>query len=98
MRRRPSRISRRTRLSDPRVLLEQSAAGIAVSGDSGSGKSNLMALLIQFLIRLDVGLTLIDPHGDLAAQTERYCASLPLRLQRKVVVVRFAEGAMLPSI
>lgn len=82
---------RPTRLPKIDVLFGESAAGLALSGDSGSGKSNLMQVLMQALIHQGVGLTLIDPHGDLAADMERYCASLPERIQKRVVVIRYAD-------
>jgi hypothetical protein len=68
-------------------LFHESAAGIAVSGDSGTGKSNIMLLLMEALCR-EVGITLIDPHGDLAQDFERSCSALPRRLRDRVLVIR----------
>jgi hypothetical protein len=68
-------------------LFNESAAGIAISGDSGTGKSNIMLLLMEALCR-EVGITLIDPHGDLAQDYERSCSALPRRLRDRVLVVR----------
>jgi hypothetical protein len=70
------------------VLLGDTAAGVLLSGDSGSGKSNAMQVLAHSLIRAGCGLTCLDPHGDLADDLEDYCASLPARRRRRVVVVR----------
>ena len=69
--RRQRSTSRPTSLPKIDVLFGESAAGLALSGDSGSGKSNLMLVLMQALTDQGVGLTLIDPHGDLAADMER---------------------------
>ncbi len=50
------------------------------------------------LIRQGVGLTLIDPHGDLAADLERYCASLPDRVRRRLIVIRYADTTRIAGI
>ncbi|MFN0019464.1 MAG: type IV secretory system conjugative DNA transfer family protein [Pirellulaceae bacterium] len=92
------RSSRARQFLDPSMLLSASAAGLVLSGDSGSGKSNLMRLLIQQMLPMGIGCTLIDPHGDLTADVERDCATLPLRLRRKVVILRFAGAKRLPAI
>ena len=86
-RQRPKRAS----LPDAKTLFDESAAGIAISGDSGTGKSSLMLLLMLHLIRAGIGLTLIDPHGDLATDLERHCAALPERIRRRLVVVRYSD-------
>ena len=95
---RPQERRRKASLPNIEVLFGESAAGIAISGDSGSGKSNLMQLLMQALIRQGVGLTLIDPHGDLASDLERYCASLPERIRRRVIVIRYADTTRIAGI
>jgi hypothetical protein len=75
-------------------LFNESAAGIAVSGDSGTGKSTAMLALFESLIRHNeissdpTGITLIDPHGDLAAQCEEVCSSLPRRLRERCFIIR----------
>jgi energy-coupling factor transporter ATP-binding protein EcfA2 len=94
----PRHTGRSPSLPDIEVLFGESAAGIAISGDSGSGKSNLMQILMQALIRQGVGLTLIDPHGDLAADLERYAASLPDRLRRRLIVIRYADTTRIAGI
>lgn len=73
-------------LNDLGLLFDESAAGIHISGESGSGKSNAIRLMMEALIRRGIGAMLIDPHGDLAAEMEALCASLPERHQRRVVV------------
>ena len=45
----------------------------------------------MLLIQLGMGLTLIDPHGDLADDLERHCASLPDRIRRRVIVIRYCQ-------
>lgn len=78
-------------LGDIDLLFDDSAAGIQISGDSGSGKSNVMQILMQSIIMRGIGLALIDPHGDLARAMIAYCAHLPPRLRRRVVVVHPAN-------
>ena len=86
-----NRSTQRAGLPDAKTLFDESAAGIVVSGDSGAGKSNLMILLMMLLIQHGIGLTLIDPHGDLANDLERQCAALPDRIRRRVIVIRHAD-------
>jgi len=69
-------------------LFSESAAGIAISGDSGTGKSNTMNVLMDALARQDIGLTLLDPHGDLAQDFEHSCSALPRRLRERCQVIR----------
>lgn len=69
-------------------LFNDSAAGIAISGDSGTGKSNTMNVLMDALVRQDIGLTLLDPHGDLAQDFEHSCSALPRRLRERCQVIR----------
>lgn len=73
------------------VLLGDSAAGVLVSGDSGTGKSNLMYGLMTAVLRTNCGATLLDPHGDLADDIEPFCAALPPSLRRRVVVIRYSD-------
>lgn len=85
-----SRFARR-RLPSVAELFSHSAAGIAVSGDSGMGKSTCLHQFLKTIAAQGFGLTLVDPHGDLAADFETYCATLPERLRRKVIVLRFHD-------
>lgn len=75
---------------DSQLLLD-SAAGIVLSGDSGTGKSNAMQVLLQKIIAARYGVTLFDPHGDLADDMEAYAASLPDSLRRRVIVIRYSD-------
>ena len=72
-------------------LLMQQSAGILFSGDSGSGKSVALEGLLHQLIHARWGCTFIDPHGDTAESLERYVASMPPSVQRRVIVVRYAD-------
>jgi hypothetical protein len=69
-------------------LLSDSAGGIAVTGDSGTGKSTTMLGMLQNLVQQGSGATLIDPHGDLAADFEQCCAALPWRRRARCLVIR----------
>jgi len=71
---------------------------MAVSGDSGTGKSTFLLDLIKTIIGQGFGLTLLDPHGDLASDLEQHCASLPDRIRSKIVVLRFHETKRLPAL
>lgn len=96
----PSRLvgTRRGSLPRPEELFANSAAGMAVSGDSGTGKSTLLLSLMTTIIGQGFGLTLLDPHGDLASDLERHCASLPDRIRSKIIVLRFHETKRLPAL
>ena len=48
------------------ALHDESAAGVLVSGDSGTGKSNLMYGLMAAVLRTNRRAILLDPHGDMA--------------------------------
>lgn len=80
------------------TLLDDSAAGIALSGDSGAGKSNAMLVMLQALLRHGIGTTLIDPHGDLAQDFERSCAALPRRLRERVHIIRPSDLSRMVSL
>lgn len=57
-------------------LFHESAAGVQLSGDSGSGKSNAMEFLAQTVAAAHP-LLYIDPHGLSARRFYRYCLSRP---------------------
>lgn len=59
-------------------------AGIAISGDTGSGKSNLMEVLIQLVIDSGYGVTVFDPHGDLARAALEHCLDAGESVRRRV--------------
>lgn len=90
---RPSRI-------DLSLLFDESAGGIQVSGDSGTGKSCVMGLLMQQLAKKPdgPGFVLIDPHGDLARDMQAFCADLPERHHRRVVIVQPADATCIAGV
>jgi len=49
--------------------------GIYLAGQSGSGKTSLILLLIMSLIQIGMGFTVIDVHGDLSRMILSYLAS-----------------------
>ncbi|MCH7687914.1 MAG: type IV secretion system DNA-binding domain-containing protein, partial [Planctomycetes bacterium] len=69
-------------------LLAQSAAGMMISGSSGTGKSCVMRLLMRILATSGEGFFLLDPHGDLARDVESDCSSLPEHVRRRIVIIR----------
>lgn len=82
------------------VLFDESAGGIQVSGDSGTGKSSVMALLMQQLAQKPdgPGFVLVDPHGDLARDMQAFCADLPARHHRRVVVVQPSDASCIAGV
>src|SRR5437660_628194 len=82
------------------VLFDSGAGGIQISGDSGTGKSSVMALLMQALARKPdgPGFVLIYPHGDLARDMQAFCADLPARHHRRVVIVHPADGRIVAGV
>ncbi len=72
-------------------LFDDAAAGLVVSGDSGSGKSYFLNTIGRWLIEQRRGMTLIDPHGDLVDELERFCSTLPPSQRRRVIVIRYAD-------
>jgi hypothetical protein len=85
-------------IRSPERLFASSAAGIQISGDSGSGKSNLLEVLMQTLARSGQGFAFVDPHGPSAVQTWRYCLSLPPSIRQRVVYVHCADTRLIASI
>lgn len=89
---------KRRPLFDIEKLFRDTAAGIQISGDSGSGKSNLMELMMQRLASAGMGFCLIDPEGDLAANVADYCACLPERLRRRVIEIHPAGEELVAGV
>lgn len=89
---------KRHQLFDLDRLFHETAAGIQISGDSGSGKSNLMELMMQHLASSGLGFCLIDPEGDLAANVADYCACLPERKRRKVIEIHPAARKLVAGV
>jgi hypothetical protein len=98
MRKRKSKTPKQYRPRQVADLFNESAAGIAISGDSGTGKSNTMNVLLEALARQEVGVTLVDPNGDLADDFEQTCAGLPRRLRERCQVIRPCDLSRLVSL
>jgi len=64
------------------------ARHLAVIGSTGSGKSTLLLTLVTGLLETEWGATVIDPHGDLAADI---LARVPPRHADRVHVLRLAD-------
>ena len=73
-------------------IFSESAAGIQISGDSGSGKSNVLEVLAQNFSLQGQPFLFIDPHGSSAKRIERFVCSLPPRLQRRFLVMVGTTG------
>lgn len=73
---------------DFRLWLAQAAAGFLITGSSGTGKSQLLRLIIAQLARVGEGLFLLDPSGDLVADVERDVASMPESIRNRLVILR----------
>lgn len=69
-------------------LLQQSAAGIAISGTSGSGKSQLMRRLLLAVSAAGQAVFLLDPAGDLVGDLEVDFLSMPRRVRERLRVIR----------
>ncbi|MCA8995064.1 MAG: type IV secretory system conjugative DNA transfer family protein [Planctomycetaceae bacterium] len=67
-------------------------AGIAVSGVSGSGKSNFSEWAMLEAAELGIPFLHIDPHGDAAKKTWRMCLKLPERLRKRIIYWRVADS------
>jgi hypothetical protein len=93
------RFSRRSAL--PSWLFNESA-GVQLSGDSGSGKSNALEGILEGLLRhRDVGFTFIDPHGSSARKLRRMAVAIGPSVARRVVYLHpcaVEEGGKLFSI
>ena len=81
-------------LTDPikllTLLFHQAAAGLHVSGDSGTGKSVALAGICAALAS-HVPFLLIDPHGDLSRLVYRLCLTMGPSVSNRVVYVRHAD-------
>ena len=82
---------RRVRFSKRNALtpwLFSAGAGVQISGDSGSGKSNaLEVILAQLARRRGTGLLFIDPHGTSAKKLLRMVLGMGPSLARRVLYI-----------
>lgn len=72
------------------LALDQLSEHVAVIGATGSGKSTLLLNLALGLLDTPAGATIIDPHGDLAADL---LSRVPSRHAGRVRVLRLADRA-----
>jgi energy-coupling factor transporter ATP-binding protein EcfA2 len=73
-----------------RLGLDQLAEHVAVIGATGAGKSTLLLSLALGLLDTPAGATIIDPHGDLAADL---LSRVPTKHAGRVHVLRLADKA-----
>ena len=78
---------------DFREWLAQAAAGFMITGSSGTGKSQLMRLIINYLARAGEGVFLLDPSGDLVSDVERDLAGMPTSVQDRIVILKPFDAA-----
>lgn len=110
--RRPPRPPRRLQLGNsiPDWLFGDSA-GISISGDAGSGKSNALECLLQSIIRATgrltsgslsgsgpPGLLFLDPHGQSARRLRRFCLSLGPSVARRMLYIQPSNTKKIVSI
>lgn len=82
-----------------RDLFDRSAGGIQISGDSGSGKSNSMLILMQYCVRMMLPFMFIDPHGRDAKKLKRWFQSRGRRYSEKLIYIQPSNPlAPLPTI
>ncbi len=68
--------------------LFSAGAGVQISGDSGSGKSNALEVILQRLARIrDAGVLFVDPHGESAKKLLRMTLAAGPPVARRVVYV-----------
>src|SRR5438874_11659399 len=63
-------------------------AGVQISGDSGSGKSNALEVILDRLARVPTaGLLFIDPHGSSARKLRRMMLSAGRSVAHRLVYI-----------
>ena len=68
-----------------RWLYDLSAAGVAISGDSGSGKSVLLRQSVATAVDTGTSIVVIDPHGDLVDAIHRDCLARGPAVRNRVL-------------
>lgn len=79
-----------TQHGDLRLSLDQLSRHTAVFGATGAGKSTMLLHLALGLLETPMGATILDPHGDLAADL---LSRVPARHAQRVHVLRLADKA-----
>jgi energy-coupling factor transporter ATP-binding protein EcfA2 len=79
-----------TQHGDLSLSLDQLSRHTAVFGATGAGKSTLLLHLALGLLETPMGATILDPHGDLAADL---LSRVPARHAQRVHVLRLADKA-----
>ncbi len=79
-------------------LLGGDSPGVAISGDSGCGKTSTINLLLAKLARSGQPFLYIDPTGNSARFLERVVADLPARIRQNFVVIRPCDLTSVVSI
>lgn len=67
-------------------------AGVQISGDSGSGKSNALEVILERIARIPTaGMLFIDPHGSSARKLRRMILSAGPSVARRLVYIHPAS-------
>lgn len=100
--RRVKRATKSLRFDDPKqlanLLFADSAAGIQISGDSGSGKSNAGEVLVRSVIRQGYCVFGFDPHGSLAESLRDFVLAEPNSIRRRLTWIEPGNTKQVTSI
>ena len=66
-------------------------AGVQISGDSGSGKSNALEVILERIARTQAGLLFIDPHGTSAKKLRRMILNAGPSVAKRLVYIHPAS-------
>src|ERR1051326_3295231 len=71
----------------PDWLFSAAAGGIAISGDSGTGKSSLLAAMATLFAKQEIGFSLYDPAADLYRLVKNICLDLGPSVRRRTYLI-----------